>query len=668
MPQAWEDRKYETKLFLHNQDKKYASDMKQFRFDAREARKDKKPDSESNLNQPSFSKIYEVKATYESFEDIRKAEEKEVWLKAAATKKEYSTGFEETLREIFIASARAEEGEARASIIDFLKTISITANGSPVQEAYSRLPPTVKALLTPTPEFKDVALEVDTILKAQALEEKATKISKKSSSKSKSKARKNQDKRNQATLAALANPDPSFKAYNLESWLHGEQKTTQIERSEGHTGDLGVKVGSEVSASDKKKPKRPPSPSAPSAVLNVPKVTPGEQGWLGLVKEDMARVDREAEGYLRCVYMMRREQRPPEGRGCGQVTFPTPSLELIGPCTLQIEAKLNGQDFSPLGVAVMAFSPSILPWGVSPIRLDKAACNRKLTIGVQGLIEDRKTYVRFEYPVVDYQGEEETSPLDVECESVTLTDNSKGFVTCMTPALSARWGGVLVSIYQQGTLRPTRPTFAPLLIYSPPEPSTLTLSDLSGPVTGGNEIVISNIGSACLWESPKGIKNPLRVKTVVFIDGKAVEKEAECEWRVSPDPSDIKHISKGKRRGSKSAVKQRPVIRTATTSQRPTSRGGLGKGRKSKKSRKDDDGKEPGEECGPLDLGRKMAAISEACGRSGERLVEGEITFICPSFAAEAPKGGMEMEVQLALDGQNFVPVQCPYKFDKRKS
>ena len=48
-------------------------------------------------------------------------------------------------------------------------------------------------------------------------------------------------------------------------------------------------------------------------------------------------------------------------------------------------------------------------------------------------------------------------------------------------------------------------------------------------------------------------------------------------------------------------------------------------------------------------------------------LREGEIVFQCQSFEAEAPLGGVDAQVHVALDGQNFVTLSAPFKFDKKK-
>jgi len=340
---------------------------------------------------------------------------------------------------------------------------------------------------------------------------------------------------------------------------------------------------------------------------------PGTSGLTRFLDEELKRLDKESTERLEG------QRRPSEGLGRGEITMKIPGFQCLGPSKLSLQARCNGQDFMDIGSTVDVKAANVVDDGVSPCRLAEGE-TRTIQLKCEGLIPEQKLTVKF-FSALD------SSVVEAEGKIINVNEDTwEGTVSCDVPELknAENENAIWILVEQPDIARPKVPQFRPLLLMKNPKVDELALSANTGSISGGSELVITGPG---IIESPPLSTDALSVKFSATVAGEIVEKKCSCNWRPKAEPAAAEV--------------------------------------------KEEEKKEGGQEEKDYKLSSvDRMGLALACAQNAEKLTslrEGEIVLQCPSFETEAPDGGIEAEVSVALDGQNFVKLGTNFKFDKKK-
>eukprot|EP00466_Bigelowiella_natans_P013083 jgi/Bigna1/133160/aug1.20_g7868 len=340
---------------------------------------------------------------------------------------------------------------------------------------------------------------------------------------------------------------------------------------------------------------------------------PGTSGLTRFLDEELKRLDKESTERLEG------QRRPSEGLGRGEITMKIPGFQCLGPSKLSLQARCNGQDFMDIGSTVDVKAANVVDDGVSPCRLAEGE-TRTIQLKCEGLIPEQKLTVKF-FSALD------SSVVEAEGKIINVNEDTwEGTVSCDVPELknAENENAIWILVEQPDIARPKVPQFRPLLLMKNPKVDELALSANTGSISGGSELVITGPG---IIESPPLSTDALSVKFSATVAGEIVEKKCSCNWRPKAEPAAAEVKEEEKKEG------------------------------------------EQEEKDYKLSSVDRMG-LALACAQNAEKLTslrEGEIVLQCPSFETEAPDGGIEAEVSVALDGQNFVKLGTNFKFDKKK-
>ena len=229
------------------------------------------------------------------------------------------------------------------------------------------------------------------------------------------------------------------------------------------------------------------------------------------------------------------KERPDEGTGRGVVSFKVPNLECLGACTLRVEASQNGSDFSDLGIELAAAPPTIA--SLEPRQIVLGGDSRKLRVVCKNL-EPVDAKVKVALRMLPAAGGDEKTPEPVIIDAKAV-EGRPGVVEVDLPENIAESSAVsrnalFVSMSVEQTLRPVPPRRVPLVCLPAVSAEGLDLSTVQG--APGTETTVTGAG---LWGGLDALgPSPARAKFVATVDGKTVEALADCEWKEVDAPAE----------------------------------------------------------------------------------------------------------------------------------